>query len=60
MSFNEGGQKNTDFASKPRSPRFTLFYINLGRVFHKFLPQDPDPWTQKMRILADPDSDPQH
>ena len=27
MSFNEGGQKNTDFTSKPRSPRFTLAYF---------------------------------
>ena len=27
MSFNEGGQKNTDFTSKPRSPRFTLPFV---------------------------------
>ena len=22
-------------------------FINLGRFFHKFIPQDPNPWTQK-------------
>ena len=30
--------------------------INLSRFFLKFIPQDPDPWTQKNADPADPGS----
>ena len=50
MSFSKGGQKNTDFTSKPRSPRFTLNYFYVGKEFlvprhpsdASFYPEKPD------------------